>query len=282
MAWNGSFRFVDADGHVLEHPTRYRELAPEQYKDRVWHIETKDDGSEWLHYNGQVGSANGMAAAGVAGMPAETREAAFRGELKYTKVAPAAFDPEPRLQDMATDGIDQSVLYPTMFLGLASLPDAEFAAVQCQVYNDWLAEYCSADPNRLFGVAALPQQDLQRAIKEIYRAKEQGHVGIFLRPNPMVDGQYFDDPIYEPLWKACEETGLAVGFHPFLAPDLPGACRALRLSNRTTTIDLQGGQSPGGVAPIGNVYFTQAIANPFDMMLTITYLIAGVVCDKHP
>ncbi|MCH6556270.1 MAG: alpha-glucosidase/alpha-galactosidase [Chloroflexi bacterium] len=109
MAGNGAFRFVDADGHVLEHPTRYVDLAPEGFKERIWHIETKDDGSEWLHYNGDVGTANGMAAAGVAGMSAERREAAFRGELLYTKVAPAAFEPGPRLEDMATDGIDQAV-----------------------------------------------------------------------------------------------------------------------------------------------------------------------------
>ena len=282
MSGNGAFRFVDADGHVLEHPTRYVDLAPEGFKERIWHIETKSDGSEWLHYNGDVGTANGMAAAGVAGMSAERREAAFRGELLYTKVAPAAFEPGPRLEDMANDGIDQSVLYPTMLLALASLKDAEFAAVQARVYNDWLAEYCSADRNRLFGVAAVPQQDLKRAIEEVYRAKKQGHVAIFLRPNPMVDGQYFDDPVYEPLWKACEETDMAIGFHPFLAPDLPGACRALHLGNRSTTGDLQGGSQPGGIAPFGNVYFTQAIANPFDMMLTISYLLAGGVCERHP
>ena len=279
-------RFVDADGHVLEHPTRYVELAPKKYKDRIWHIETRADGSEWLRFDGQERPAQFMASAGVAGMTPEKRKAAFEGKLKYTETRPAGFNPKPRLADMTTDHIDQSVLYPTMMLGLVSIKDPDFALAQCQVYNDWLQEYCSADRKRLFGVAAIPQQDLTRAIKEIYRAKETGHVGVFLRPNPLKEGQFFDDPFYDPLWRACEETGLAVGLHPFLNPDMPGACRALHLQHRDTTMKLQGNQKGTkqwrNQVHLGNVLFTQAIANPFDMMLSMTYLLAGGVCERFP
>ena len=287
MAGNGTkHRFVDADGHILEHPTRFYELAPKEFKDRIWHIETGADGTETLHFAGNSQPANFMAAAGVAGMSAERREAAFKGQLKYTEVRPAAYNADARLVDMATEGIDQSVLYPTMLLALASLDDAKFAAVQAQVYNDWLAEYCAEEPKRLFGVAAVPQQSLEAAIKEVYRAKKMGMVGIFLRPNPMVEGQYFDDPVYDPLWQACEENDMAVGFHPFLAPDLPGACRALHLDKRQSTRDLQDGSmgdgSRDGAISLGNIYYTQAIANPFDMMLSITYLLAGGVCERYP
>src|SRR5437879_5458462 len=35
-----ALRYVDADGHVLEHPSGMREFAPPGYEDRVWHIET--------------------------------------------------------------------------------------------------------------------------------------------------------------------------------------------------------------------------------------------------
>src|SRR5438093_602705 len=33
-------RFVDADGHVLEHPTEMQHYAPSGYEERVWHIES--------------------------------------------------------------------------------------------------------------------------------------------------------------------------------------------------------------------------------------------------
>lgn len=284
---NGA-RFVDADGHILEHPTRYYDLAPAKWKDQIWHIVTDKDGTEWLHFAGDRRKASFMAAAGVAGFSHKKREAAFKGQLRYTEVRPAAYNPLPRLKDMDTEHIDQSVLYPTMLLALASLKDPGFAAVQARVYNNWLAEYCKTNPNRLFGVAALPQQDLKASAKEVYRAKDLGMVGVFIRPNPLAPGVYFDDPAWEPLWKALDETGLPVGFHPFLAPDLPGACSALHLNRRKSTDTLRGGDpyatsnEQTGANDIGNVYFTQAVANPFDMMLSVTYLLAGGVAEKYP
>lgn len=285
MARNAQPRFVDADGHILEHPTRYYELAPKEWKDKIWHVET-ENGKEVLHFAGETRDAAFMAAAGVAGMSYEKREAAFRGLLKYTEVCPAGYNPVPRLHDMDTDGIDQSVLYPTMLLALASVEDPAFAAVQAQVYNDWLVEYCSAAPDRLFGVAAIPQQDMEAAVREVYRAKEKGLVGIFIRPNPRIEGQYFDDPYYEPLWSACEEIGLAIGLHPFLAPDLPGACRALKLGQRQTSTALRRGGETNSDGEddmgLGNNFFTQAIANPVDMMVSMTFLLAGGVCERHP
>src|SRR5437773_28827 len=67
---------VDADGHVLEHPDGMLRFAPAEYRERIWHIETKADGSEWLHYNGGVRPAGGMALAGTAGMtPADPQRA---------------------------------------------------------------------------------------------------------------------------------------------------------------------------------------------------------------
>src|SRR3989442_3523469 len=59
---------VDADGHVLEHPDGMLRFAPAEYRERIWHIETKADGSEWLHYNGGVRPAGGIALAGTAGL----------------------------------------------------------------------------------------------------------------------------------------------------------------------------------------------------------------------
>ena len=41
-------------------------------------------------------------------------------------------------------------------------------------------------------------------------------------------------------------------------------------------------ESDGPLSSLGNIYYTQAIANPFDMMLSITYLLAGGVCERYP
>src|SRR5438093_456524 len=280
-----ALRYVDADGHVLEHPSGMREFAPPGYEDRVWHIETDDRGREWAVMDGHRLMANAMALAGTAGMSLEDRERAQRLELKYTEVRPAAFDARARLADLDVDGITHSVLYPTLLLGIQSYPDADFAGVQCRAYNDWLSAHVTdGGDGRLFGVGVVPQQDIARAAAEIRRvATLPGMVAIMLRPNPTEDWKPLNDPTYEPLWEAAGEVGLPVGLHPFLAADLPGACLGLRINRLHTSALPPGGDGAGtGDVNIDNVLFTQAIANPVDMMTSMTFLLAGGVCERFP
>src|SRR5256885_16473096 len=96
---------VDADGHVLEPPTGMAERAPAKFRDRIWQIVTRADGSEWLRYNGGERPANGLALAGAGGMSAADRERARRGGMKYTAGRAGGFRPVPRPGGMGTDGI---------------------------------------------------------------------------------------------------------------------------------------------------------------------------------
>jgi predicted TIM-barrel fold metal-dependent hydrolase len=279
-------RFIDSDGHVLEHPTGMVDYAPKAYQDRIWHIETDGKGVEWILMNGRRMPANGAALSGTAGMSHEELERAYRGELKYTEVRPAAYNVKPRLEDMSADGIDQSVLYPTMLLGIQSHPDVDFAVVQCRAYNDWLSDHVCESEGRLFGVAVLPQQDIELAAAEIRRVAEKpGMVGVFIRPNPTEDWKPFSDPVYDPIWQAASDTGLPVGLHPFLAADLPGACLGMRINFLgTSAMPTPGVDADQQIAitNFDNIFFTQAIANPFDMMNSMAFLLAGGVCERYP
>src|SRR2546425_2337913 len=115
---------VDADGHVLEHPDGMLRFAPAEYRERIWHIETRADGSEWLHYNGGVRPAGGMALAGTAGMTAPDREPARGGKLPYSAGRPGAFSPAPRLPAMHGGGITPAALPPTTLPRLPAIEDA--------------------------------------------------------------------------------------------------------------------------------------------------------------
>ena len=61
MTAASDLRYIDSDGHILEHPTDMPQYAPAKYRERIWHIETDDQGVEWLHYDGNVTPANGLA-----------------------------------------------------------------------------------------------------------------------------------------------------------------------------------------------------------------------------
>ena len=51
-----------------------------------------------------------------------------------------------------------------LFAGAVEDPD--ISAAICRAYNRWLADYCKPYPDRLFGVAMIPLQSVDRAIEE--------------------------------------------------------------------------------------------------------------------
>lgn len=287
MTDKSELRFVDSDGHVLEHPTGMLDYAPGEYRDRIWHIETDADGTEWLMFDGTRTPANFVSVAGTAGMSEEDCARAMAGELRYTEVRPAAYNAKARLEDMAADQIDKSVLYPTQLLGIQGFQDVDFANVQCRAYNDWLADHVSEAKGKLFGAALLPQQDIELAAAELRRvAKLPGMVAAFIRPNPTADWKPFNNRVYDPLWEAACDAGLPLGLHPFLDARLPGACKGMHFDKihetpvrgvfdeNINSTDLSGG--------IDNIFFSQALSNPFDMMASIAFLLAGGVCERFP
>ncbi len=282
-------RYCDADGHLVEHPTGLQGYAPAQWRDRVWHVERDASGDEWVVMGDAREPANVYAAAAVAGFSEEEKLQAFSGQMKYSEIPGGAYDTKERLAAMDVDGIDVSVLYPTMLLGVAGYPDRELALVTARAYNDWLADHCAEAGGRLYGAAVVPQWDADATAAEIRRtAASQYIVGAFLRPNPGIDAKPLFDPVYDPVWEAACDTGMTIGFHPLLGGDVPGACRGLGLDKMGLDTPWNRGEMdfrpslPGMAMPYDNLFFSQAISNPVDMMTTIAFMTAGGVLRRFP
>jgi predicted TIM-barrel fold metal-dependent hydrolase len=288
-----SLRYIDSDGHILEPPTAMLDFAPAEYRDRIWHLETGSDGVEYSVWNGRRMQSNGLA--GTAGFSDEQVDQVRNGELTYSNTRPSGWTASLRLADMDTDGIDVSVLYPTTMLGLQSATDVDFGRVQARVYNDWCAEHLKEGDGRLYGAGALPPiheaDDVQGVVDEIQHVAElDGMVSVFMRPNPATEWRYFNDPVYDPIWSALQDTELPVAFHPFLAPDLPGACDGLKLARALepdgsyqSLEDFEAAKAAAGDGILlPNIYFTQAIANPVDVMSAICYITSGGVAERYP
>jgi predicted TIM-barrel fold metal-dependent hydrolase len=108
--------------------------------------------------------------------------------------------------------------------------DPKLDAALCRAYNDWIADYRSAAPDRLVGVALLPLQDIEASIAELERSAERHGVrGAFFRPNPYA-GRPIQHPAYEPLWECAESLGVAITVHEGLSDSLPTLARD-RFSN---------------------------------------------------
>ncbi len=121
-----------------------------------------------------------------------------------------AWDPQARLEDMDSEGIDIAVLFGgNMGLSTQMADNAEYAVAYARAYNDWLADYCSADSDRLKGVAMVPVDYPELAAEELRRAvTELGAVAVVVQPF------YKNINLYEqhffPIYEAAQEVDVPV------------------------------------------------------------------------
>jgi predicted TIM-barrel fold metal-dependent hydrolase len=121
--------------------------------------------------------------------------------------------PAQHLEDMVEEGIDVQVLFPTGLLNLGSLREAELATALAHAYNEWLYEFCQANPQAFKGVAVVALQDVPGAIREMHRAvTERGMIAVmvpsFVHPGKDLGGREFDD-----FYAEAQRLGVPVAIH---------------------------------------------------------------------
>jgi predicted TIM-barrel fold metal-dependent hydrolase len=134
---------------------------------------------------------------------------------------------------MAHDGVSGEVLYPSFPLDQYSITDAKLQEACFRVYNDWLLDYCSTAPDRLFGIAMISVYDIDHAVQELGRCKSAGMVGGLIWQVPPA-GYEFTSDHYEPLWAASQELDMPINVHILTGepyPHQPPRNRPPRTSN---------------------------------------------------
>ena len=86
------------------------------------------------------------------------------------EVRPGGYIPEEHVKDMDIDGIDVSIVYPTVGLLLYSVEDGNLLNEAFSIYNDWLAEFCKPFPKRLKGIAMLNVDDVKLGVLKNWSA----------------------------------------------------------------------------------------------------------------
>jgi len=196
---------VSADDHVCEHPEVWtRRISRQKWGARVPHVETRADGAQvWM----------------IDGKPAGFVDT---GVLEN----PAANSAEARLKAMDEQGIDYSVLYPTVS-GMSGecfgrLDDGEFETACAQAYNDWLIEEWTRVSPRFVAQCIVPLWPMERTVAEIRRAIKAGHKGVIYPASPMElkNVPHINEPDYDPLWAVCQELNVPLCFHSGASPKI--------------------------------------------------------------
>jgi predicted TIM-barrel fold metal-dependent hydrolase len=226
---------ISVDGHVKAARVEYREYVPARDRDAY---------DELLR-------------------AAEEAELPDAGNLHPELPPEVQWDSDLRLDRLERVGVVAEVLFPNgqpfQLNPLDDHPRAatpELAEAGRAAYNRWLVDFCAQAPERRRGQMQTSFLDIDGAVRDVYWAKEHGLGGIML-PELTPESRAFVDPELDPIWAACQDTGLPLSAH--------------------------GGASLPDYGPAGFAAMVAVMAeNAFFSNRSLWMLISGGVFDRFP
>jgi uncharacterized protein len=198
---------ISADDHIdlayLPHDI-WTERVPKALRAAAPHIEHTDKGqfwmcedkmwseyrtAEWFARPGRNPLALDRGGVGEEGRPVNTAK---------------------RLEDMARDGVEATVMFPPIVSLNPSDPALRDAIVAG--YNDWAADFGDSAPGQFFPVALLSPADPKAATAEMLRIAKDGRLKqVNFLVNDVTTEMHFAD--WDVFWDNAAETGMLVSYH---------------------------------------------------------------------
>ena len=202
------YKIVSSDSHVFEPPDLWTSRIESEFRERAPRIIRLEDGDWWYCDGKKIISVQPGT---QAGRRFEEPEKLSRTDI-IENVRPGGYIPDEHIKDMEADGVERSVLYPTIGLILYSVEDSKLLSAIFSTYNDWVAEFCVPYPDKLKAIAMVNIDDVHEGVAELERCAKMGLVGTMITTYPP-EGRSFDSPEYEPLWAAAEEFEMPLSLH---------------------------------------------------------------------
>ncbi|MFN0091125.1 MAG: amidohydrolase family protein [Acidimicrobiales bacterium] len=241
----------DADGHICEPAAVWTDYAEPRYRDQILQLRRSPAGRDTLWAEGRDRGVN-VAPACVPG-------AFSNAELTWDAILPGSFDPLARQQVLDEEGLAEVLLFPSVWLLSGDIEDPAVAAASTRAYNNWIADFVKAAPERLHAMGVCPLQGVDEAVAEIERIAALGLSGCTFRPE-RYHGRELAGEEMDPVWAAAAGSGLAVGVHGSFGSRMPGLART-----RWT-----------------NQFHVHMVCHPFEQMAAVLDVIAGGVLDRFP
>ena len=205
----GKYRILSGDDHIFEPIDLWDERLSPKNRGRL-RVERDEDGSDW--WISDDFRVLPMSPGAQAGLRLEAPER-LTLEDTFENVRAGGYDPKERIKDMDIDGVDVSIMYSSVGLGLYShVSDSELLDDVFRAYNDWLAEFCSDKPSRLKGIGMINLDNIDVGLKEMERCAKLGMIGAQIPVYP-VESRAYNQPEYEPVWAAAQDLNLPLSLH---------------------------------------------------------------------
>jgi predicted TIM-barrel fold metal-dependent hydrolase len=217
----------DADNHLYETEDALTKFLPDRYKSAIQYVEVK--GRKKIVVRGRISDYIPNPTFEVVARPGAQEdyyrkgnpEGKSRREIfgEPMRAIPAFREPAPRLELMDEQGLDRTLMFPT----LASLveermrDDPELTHAAIHALNEWLHETWQFDyQGRIFTTPVITLPIVDKAIEELEWVVERGAKVVLIRPAP-VPGykgpRSFALPEFDPFWKRVVELDVLVALH---------------------------------------------------------------------
>lgn len=163
-----------------------------------------------------------------------------------------------RLQDMARDGIDAEICFPSLGLWTYALTDPEAELATTQIYNDWNNSYLSGHLDTFVRCGVLPVRRLTDTVAELKRLGQLGFSAAMLPSVTPTGVPRYNSAEWDPVFAAAAELGIVLVLHTGTGLE--------------TVIHERG----AGAAVVN---YTRQMNDGID---AITYMVAGGVLDRNP
>ena len=201
--------------------------------------------------------------------PSHTGRLPYRTPSGYAPGPRGGVDADYRMEDfMDPEGVDRGMLMPGRFMSAVSyFEDIEIGNAQARAYNDWLADFCSSHPTRLFGFGVINVADPSGAVAEMRRCvHELGFPAIYMSPSVVgrTPDEYrvMSDEHFYPMYEEAARLDVPLSVHAFSDPNVEGHSHNWPMS--------------------GSLLWSDIVGFPFQGMQVFVNLVLGGVCDAFP
>lgn len=231
-----NYTLFSVDDHLMEPAHAFEGRLPAKFQARGPKVVESEEGHEVWQLDGQPYFQVGFMA--VAGRPEEDHRLE---PARFEEVRAGCYDIHARIKDMDIGGIHASVNFPSGVTGFgghlfSTIEDKQLGHACVRAWNDWLfEEWYSPYPERIIPLGITDLHDPEQGAEEIRRNALRGFKAVTVPEQPHNVGlpAVFDTAHWDPIVRACAETGTVLNLHVGSAgfPPMPPGAPMLELGS---------------------------------------------------
>lgn len=231
-----------ADGHVVEPNDLFLRGLPEGLRKWALHAEMGEDfigtkiGDRFVHRTRRSSNPD--------------------SDLGQKRQGPRDLD--LRLKDLALDGVDAEICFPSLALFGYGVENPEAELGTAQIYNDWCHKMFTGRRDVFVPCGVLPVRDFDNTVAELKRAAAMGYTAAMLPTTVPAGVPAYNQEVWDPVFHLAGELGIVLIFHT---------------GTGLESVIIERG--PGGAV----INYTHQMN---DGARTVMQLVAGGVLDRNP